>query len=125
MKYIFTLSLQYVFFELLLFLIYKLSVLKQEKMYYVIKKISGNIIQSQSTFNRADLAYELKKWHIRCDSMKLYKLVYEAYRFYDDNENIKKAFYNNDWTQSLIKTFQLLHLIDYATQTILLIHYVI
>lgn len=59
----------------------------------------------QSTYSRADIAYELKDCGITHDSIEVSKLVYEAYMYYHQDGAIKASFVSNDGYNTLVDEY--------------------
>lgn len=69
-------------------------------------------MQDGETYLRADLAYELKQYGIDADSIDVSRLALEAYKYFNNDRNIKQAFVTNDSRSALIDEYQLTDLLD-------------
>ncbi len=79
--------------------------MENNKIYKQILALAKEIVKDNNTFTRADLAYELSKFGINQDSLEVSRLVMNAYEFFHKDENIRKAFCNNEGERSLIDEF--------------------
>ena len=86
--------------------------MEKEKVYKKIENLATQLSKASNTFTRADLAYELKDYGIQCDSLDIAQLVYEAYEYFGNDENIMRVFVNNEKTQALIKEYSVGRLVD-------------
>lgn len=68
---------------------------------------------------RADLAYNLKDAGISSDSIEVGLLVYEAYKYFGNNENIYYAFVNNARTRFLVDDCRVCKLVEEDNNSIL------
>lgn len=73
-----------------------------------IKNIANELKKSNSTFSRADLAYELNLK----DSVEIERLVGEAYVKYNHDKAINDAFISNDGSMTLVKAYLLSSSLD-------------
>lgn len=78
----------------------------KQKIYEIIKKLADDLMKDGSTFSRADLAYELKKLGIGNDSAEVAALVWQAYRFFNQDNNINKAFTGNSGKQTVVEEYR-------------------
>lgn len=72
-----------------------------------IKNIADELVSTNSVMTRADLAYELSKFGIEGDTLKVSVLIWETYCKYNYNENIKKVFLNNSKTGSVVEEYEM------------------
>lgn len=79
-----------------------------KKIYALAKEISDK----KTSFSRTDLAFELKEFGLTNDSIEVSKLIYEAYKHYNNNEAIKNAFLNNDSARSIVEEYHINYLMD-------------
>lgn len=89
--------------------------LADEHMASVKRKKNGQIDKEYAlsfATQRADLAYDLKDVGISSDSIEVGLLVYEAYKYFGNNENIYYAFVNNARTRFLVDDCQVCKLIN-------------
>ena len=68
----------------------------KQKIYKRIHDIAHELNKDNSTFTRADLAYELHDDGVEKDSFEVGRLVYEAYNHFNGDKVIAKAFNNNE-----------------------------
>lgn len=68
-----------------------------------IKEIASKLYKDNSTFTRADLAYELKI----NDSVEVERLVYETYLSSNKDKAIKDSFITNDGSKKLIDAYKI------------------
>lgn len=83
-----------------------------DKLYERIYGIACELSKTESTYTRADLAYELQNEGIKKDSFELGKLVYETYLRFNKDDKIKKAFYNNEGSDQLVSDYKVDSLIE-------------
>lgn len=83
-----------------------------EKIYQKIYDVAHELSKRESTYTRADLAYELQNEGVKKDSFEIGKLVYEAYNYYNEDETIKNVFYNNEGIEQLVSEYKLNNLIE-------------
>lgn len=81
-------------------------------VYDAIRNIAAKLCKDGETYLRADLAYELKQYGIDTDSIDVSKFVLEAYRYFNNDRNIKQAFVTNDSRTALIDEYKLTDLLD-------------
>lgn len=81
--------------------------LNKENIYKEIFQIAQNLNKSNSTYKRADLAYELNGVGVSSDSFEVSILVWEAYQKYNRNKSIRSAFLVNDESKFLIDDYEL------------------
>ena len=84
----------------------------KQRIYKRIHDIAHELSQDNSTFTRADLAYELQDDGVGKDSFEVGKLVYEAYKHYEGDPAIKNAFYNNENRDLLVPGYEIDSLIE-------------
>ena len=63
-------------------------------------------------YTRADLAYELQEFGIKTDSFEIGMLVWEAYKRFNDNEAIRRSFYDNEKKDPLVDEYRTDYLIE-------------
>ncbi len=81
-------------------------------IYDAIRSIAAKLCKDGETYLRADLAYELKQYGIDADSIDVSRLALEAYKYFNNDRNIKQAFVTNDNRSALIDEYQLTDLLD-------------
>lgn len=81
-------------------------------IYDAIRNIAAKLCKDGETYLRADLAYELKQYGIDADSIDVSKLALEAYKYFNNDRNIKQAFVTNDSRSALIDEYKLTDLLD-------------
>ena len=81
-------------------------------IYNAIRSIAAKLCKDGETYLRADLAYELKQYGIDADSIDVSRLALEAYKYFNNDRNIKQAFVTNDSRRALIDEYQLTDLLD-------------
>lgn len=81
-------------------------------IYDAIRSIAAKLCKDGETYLRADLAYELKQYGIDADSINVSRLALEAYKYFNNDRNIKQAFVTNDSRSALIDEYQLTDLLD-------------
>lgn len=81
-------------------------------IYDAIRKIAAKLCKDGETYLRADLAYELKQYGINADSIDVSRLVLEAYKYFNNDRNIKQAFVTNNSRSPLIEEYQMTELLD-------------
>ena len=67
------------------------SMADNQKVYQAIKTIADELCKENKTYLRGDLAFELKKYGRAADSSEGSKVVFDAYRYFDDNGNQQDA----------------------------------
>jgi hypothetical protein len=82
------------------------------RIYDAIRSIAAKLCKDGETYLRADLAYELKQYGIDADSIDVSRLALEAYKYFNNDRNIKQAFVTNDSRSALIDEYQLTDLLD-------------
>lgn len=90
-----------------------------EKIYQKIYDIAHELSKRESTYTRADLAYELQNEGVKKDSFEIGKLVYETYTYYNEDDTIKNVFYNNEGTEQLVAEYKVNDLIEQGCNDIL------
>ena len=83
-----------------------------QKIYEAIRDIAAKLCKDGETYLRADLAYELKQYGVHADSIDVSQLALDAYRFFNNDSNIKRAFVTNDSRNPLIEEYQMTDLLD-------------
>lgn len=83
-----------------------------QNIYEAIRNIAAKLCKDGETYLRADLAYELKQYGINADSIDVSRLALEAYRYFNNDSNIKRAFVTNDSRSPLINEYQMTDLLD-------------
>ena len=81
-------------------------------IYDAIRNIAAKLCKDGETYLRADLAYELKQYGIDADSIDVSKLALEAYKYFNNDRNIKQTFVTNDSRSALIDEYKLTDLLD-------------
>ena len=81
-------------------------------IYDAIRSIAAKLCKDGESYLRADLAYELKQYGIDADSIDVSRLALEAYKYFNNDRNIKQAFVTNDSRSALIDEYQLKDLLD-------------
>lgn len=81
-------------------------------IYDAIRSIAAKLCKDGETYLRADLAYELKQYGIDADSIDVSRLALEAYKYFNNDRNIKQAFVTNDSRSALIDEYQLTDLLN-------------
>lgn len=81
-------------------------------IYEAIRSIAEKLYREGETYLRADLAYELKQYGIQTDSIDISRLALEAYRHFNNDDNIRRAFVTNDSQSPLIEEYQMTDLLD-------------
>ncbi|MDY4409963.1 MAG: hypothetical protein SPE56_03900 [Prevotella sp.] len=81
-------------------------------IYDAIRNIAAKLCKDGETYLRADLAYELKQYGIDADSIDVSRLALEAYKYFNNDRNIKQAFVTNDSRSALIDEYLLTDLLD-------------
>ena len=84
----------------------------KKRIYADIKQIADKLVKDGDKFSRADLAYELKMWGIDRDSEEVSKLVWEAYRYYNQDKNIDIAYTSNGGKQTVVEEYRTKALFD-------------
>lgn len=85
---------------------------KDVRIYDAIRSIAKKICENGETYLRADLAFELKQFGIEADSVDISKLVLGAYRYFNNDKDIEKAFVTNDGRNALINEYQMTDFLD-------------
>lgn len=83
-----------------------------QNIYEAIRNIAAKLCKDGETYLRADLAYELKQYGINADSIDVSRLALEAYRYFNNDSNIKRAFVTNDSRSPLINEYQMTDLLN-------------
>lgn len=81
-------------------------------IYDAIRKIAAKLCKDGETYLRADLAFELKQYGIDADSIDVSKFVLEAYKYFNNDKNIERAFVTNNSRSPLIEEYQMTELLD-------------
>ncbi|UVD79003.1 hypothetical protein NWE55_12850 [Myroides albus] len=81
--------------------------MENDAIYKKILALAKKLVQNASVYNRADLAFELREFGIKGDSIQISALVWQAYRRYNNKEEIKKAFVCNDESKYLVEQYNL------------------
>ena len=76
-------------------------------VYQAIKAIADELCKENKTYLRADLAFELKKYGVASDSSEVSKLVFDAYKYFHENDNIAIAFVSNNSRNTLVAEYKL------------------
>lgn len=84
----------------------------KQKIYKRIHDIAHELNKDNSTFTRADLAYELHDDGVEKDSFEVGRLVYEAYNHFNGDEAIAKAFNNNENRETLVSEYHVDSLVE-------------
>lgn len=79
--------------------------MSEVEVYEAIRKIAQEQCKEKETLRRTDLAYELKELGVEGDSIDVARLVLEAYRYYDSDHSIEKAFVTNDGRRALVDEY--------------------
>jgi len=79
-----------------------------------IKDIADEQIRDHKTMTRPDLAFELRQYGVKGDSLEVDKLVFEAYSFYKNSKTIKDTFVTQDSNKSIVSLYLLHNAIDKA-----------
>ncbi|PIN29297.1 hypothetical protein [Prevotella intermedia] len=79
-----------------------------------IKDIADEQIRDHETMTRPDLAFELRQYGVKGDSLEVDKLVFEAYSFYKNSKTIKDTFVTQDSNKSIVSLYLLHNAIDKA-----------
>lgn len=82
------------------------------EIYNEIKRISDTLSSNNSSYTRADLAFELSNYGFTNDSLEISKLVWEAYEYFNNHQNIKDRFYNNDGNEKIVDSYKAQYLIS-------------
>ncbi|MEA4980148.1 MAG: hypothetical protein VB098_09700, partial [Petrimonas sp.] len=82
------------------------------EVYEKIKGIADELIQDESVFDRADLAYELEEFGLKSDSLEISALVWEAYDYFNRSANIRKTFMNNARDAYLVDEYEICHWLE-------------
>ncbi len=81
-------------------------------IYEAIRSLARKICSQNETYLRADLAFELKKFGISDDSIDVSRLVFEAYKYYNNDSHIKAAFVTNDNRFPLVDEYKMTDLLN-------------
>lgn len=71
-------------------------------IYKLIKDKAHSLEKEGLTYTRADLAYELREYGVEHDSQELNGIVWQSYRYYGDDEVIRKVYLDNRGIDSLV-----------------------
>ena len=82
------------------------------RIYQKIYDIASQLLKENAVYTRADLAYELQEFGIKTDSFEIGMLVWEAYKRFNDNEAIRRSFYDNEKKDPLIDEYRTDYLIE-------------
>lgn len=77
-------------------------------VYTKIYQIATELEAAGSAYTRADLAYELKDYGVKSDSIEVSKLVWEAYVAHNYAPAIQKTFLDNDRKNYIVNQYSLL-----------------
>lgn len=83
-----------------------------QKIYEFIKDLANKLCSVGKVYMRADIAYELRKYDINIDSIDISRLVYEAYKYYNNDKFIEKSFATNDNRNTLVSEYLLYNYIN-------------
>lgn len=81
--------------------------MEKQNIYKQIKSLADELCKGDKTYLRADLAFELKKFGVDSDSSDVSKLVFEAYKYYRQDNNIAIAFVSNNSRTTLVDEYKL------------------
>lgn len=76
-------------------------------VYEEILELANSLVRENQQFTRADLADFLKAYNYSEDSAEITQVVYNAFRHYKYNPNIRKAFLDNDRHRLLTETYHI------------------
>ena len=76
-----------------------------EKIYSKIKETADNLGKHGACYTRADLAYELREFGIKEDSIEISRLIYDAWLHFRKYAPIRNAFLTNDRRQSVVDAY--------------------
>lgn len=76
-----------------------------EKIYSKIKGTADNLGKHGACYTRADLAYELREFGIKEDSIEISRLIYDAWLHFRKYAPIRNAFLTNDRRQSVVDAY--------------------
>ena len=82
------------------------------RIYQKIYDIASQLLKENAVYTRADLAYELQEFGIKTDSSEIGMLVWEAYKRFNDNEAIRRSFYDNEKKDPLVDEYRTDYLIE-------------
>ena len=82
------------------------------RIYQKIYDIASQLLKENAVYTRADLAYELQDFGIKADSSEIGMLVWEAYKRFNDNEAIRRSFYDNEKKDPLVDEYRTDYLIE-------------
>ena len=82
------------------------------RIYQKIYDIASQLLKENAVYTRADLAYELQEFGIKTDSFEIGMLVWEAYKRFNDNEAIRRSFYDNEKKDPLVDEYRTDYLIE-------------
>ena len=82
------------------------------RIYQKIYDIASQLLKENAVYTRADLAYELQEFDIKTDSFEIGMLVWEAYKRFNDNEAIRRSFYDNEKKDPLVDEYRTDYLIE-------------
>ena len=82
------------------------------RIYQKIYDIASQLLKENAVYTRADLAYELQDFGIKTDSSEIGMLVWEAYKRFNDNEAIRRSFYDNEKKDPLVDEYRTDYLIE-------------
>ena len=82
------------------------------RIYQKIYDIASQLLKENAVYTRADLAYELQDFGIKADSFEIGMLVWEAYKRFNDNEAIRRSFYDNEKKDPLVDEYRTDYLIE-------------
>ena len=84
----------------------------KKELYRKIKDIAEQLLKNDSTYTRADLAYELESLGISQDTAEVGMLAWEAYKFYQNNRAIRASFLDNDGKTPLVPEYEVQGLLE-------------
>ena len=82
------------------------------RIYQKIYDIASQLLKENAVYTRADLTYELQEFGIKTDSFEIGMLVWEAYKRFNDNEAIRRSFYDNEKKDPLVDEYRTDYLIE-------------
>lgn len=82
------------------------------EIYRIIKSKADELCGANESFLRADLSYDLRKYGVASDSSEVSKLVFDAYKYYHEDENIAKAFVSNSGRTTLVEEYELIDCLE-------------
>ena len=76
--------------------------MEKEKIYQEIRNLSRKLQKDAAVYTRADVAYELRGFGVEKDSFEVERLVWEAYKHFNEDAAIGQAFYDNGKKRPLV-----------------------